>query len=129
MLYAAIFAPWAAPLAVIAIALVSARGWPFHYELPWVIVMSALFGYLGLVAIALPAVYVLRRRGRLTLAYLALAGVLGGVLIFFVFGLVLTMLLGSTASFGWVNAAWGAALGLCVALAYGLIAGITSACT
>lgn len=86
----------------------------------------ALFiGYLGFFMVGFPLIYILRRNGFLSLPMLMLSGLVLGVLVFYLFWLLLGFLLGSSVPYELSAILWGAALGLCVALSFGLIAGIT----
>ena len=87
--------------------------------------LALLTGYLGFFIVGYPLIYLLRRTGFLSLPVLMLSGPVIGVLVFYFFLLFLSFLLGSSASFGLSAIIWGAGLGLCVALSFGLIAGIT----
>jgi hypothetical protein len=118
-------APWAAPLAVVLFFVVQSRGWSFRSELPWILGVGAITGYVGLFAIGLPIMRALRRAGRLNLLSLTLCAVPAGVLAFYLFLRILGFLLESSAPFELRHAIWGASLGAFVALVFGVIAGLT----
>jgi hypothetical protein len=87
--------------------------------------LALLTSYLGFFIVGYPLIYLLRRTGLLSLPVLMLSGLVFGVLVFYLFSLFLGFLLESSAPFGLSATLWGALLGLCVALSFGLIAGIT----
>jgi hypothetical protein len=129
LVIATIVAPCSAPITIILAAVVQCGCWPFHYDLPWIVGFSLITGFVGLCAVGLPLVYVLRRVGRLNLISLALSGALAGVLVFYLFGRLLAFLLESSGPFNLLSAVWGAALGFILALVFGLIAGLTTRST
>ena len=114
---AAVVAPWPVPL---IISILFPRG-------PWsflAVALGLLTGYMGLFVLGLPLFQLLQRIGWLSLPTLTLSGGLAGVIVFYFFGKVLNVLLTSSAPFIWIQLTWGAALGISVALLFGLIAGI-----
>jgi hypothetical protein len=101
-------------------------GSSYGNALPLLLFFSIGTSYLGLFVIGLPVILLLRRLALLNLGTLALVGAVGGIVAFAAFSAVLTRLLQSSGSFGPPSVAWGAGLGLAVALSFGAIAGITS---
>ena len=122
---AATIAPWTAPLFMILFPVIQSRGWPFHYEVPFIVVASAFMSHIGLYVFGLPLTFLLRRMGWLNLISLTLGGALEGVAVFYLFGRILGHLLNSSSSFALSDGAQGASLGFGVALMYGLISGLT----
>lgn len=122
---AAALAPWAAPVVVVIVSVVAAGEWPYQREFPGIVFYSVLAAYVGLFAAGLPIVYALRRTGHLSVPVLGVAGAVAGVLILYLAMVLLGLLLNSSASFGKLQLMWGAALGFGVAIAFGLISGIT----
>lgn len=123
LLLAVFLAPWAAPAIVVLPGLIAAGGFPLR-ELAPVLGYGALFGYIGLVIAGLPAFYLLRRNHQLFLGRLVMVGFLAGLAVFYVFLRVLGIVLHSPSGFGWLDSIWGGALGIGVALSFGLIAGV-----
>ena len=96
------------------------------FQLNFLIVgLALLTGYLGFFIVGYPLIYLLRRAGMLSLPALMFSGPVFDILVFYFFSLFLSFLLGSSAPFGLSASLWGALLGSCVALSFGLIAGIT----
>ena len=87
--------------------------------------LALLTSYLGFFMAGYPLICLLRRAGLLSLPVLMLSGLVLGVLVFYFFWLFLGFLLGSSAPFVLPAILGGAGLGLCIALSFGLIAGIT----
>jgi hypothetical protein len=125
LIAAVLLAPWAAPAPFILIAFAEGGGSAFQSGLVPTVFYSALVAYLGLFLVGLPIAKALKHLGYLNVPAIAFLGVLAGVLIFYAFMLLFGVLLGSSAVFGIKQLAWGAALGFVVAVAFGVISGIT----
>lgn len=82
------------------------------------------FSYLGVYAIGLPCVFFLRKCGKLNILNLALTGTFGGAIIFLLAMEFLGWLLGSSAPVNLSSVIWGGAMGLCVSVVFGVIAGV-----
>jgi len=123
---AIIIAPWVSPLVIIVTAIVRSGGWPFHFEINIIISHAVLTSYAGLLIIGVPIFRILRRLGRLNLLMLIFAGGIGGVVVFILFSLLLSLALGSKPhlAFSTSSVLWGSILGASVAVVYGLIAGV-----
>ena len=89
-------------------------------------VLAALFtAYVGTLAVGVPAMWSLWRVRALNLVSINLAGMFGGVIVFYGFLQLLGYMLQSSGAFGIVQLIWGAALGLLVSMAFSAIAGLT----
>jgi hypothetical protein len=51
---AVFLSPWSAPALIILMSVVTARGWPFHYELGLIVTISVLTSYMAVVILGLP---------------------------------------------------------------------------
>ena len=114
-----------APLVVPASFLVFHWAVNPHAGVALVVLFSAAAAYAGLLVLGLPVAYGLYRIRLLNLWSLALVGVFAGVIVMFAFVQVLGRLLQSSGSFGLLGAAWGATLGLLVALVFCALVRIT----
>ena len=122
LVMATVFAPLIVPAVFVAFQLFAADNYAAMFLVAF---FSTATAYVGTFVIGLPVFYGLRRARMLNLLSLSLAGVAGGVIMFFVFSLFLGFLLESSAPFEFLQALWGGALGLLVSLAFGAFAGIT----
>ena len=89
-------------------------------------IIAGIFSYIVFFLLGLPAISVLRRLGKLSIASLLLAGAIIGVGSFACFSIWFARLLGSPASsaLDLTTYAWGAGLGALVAGTFGAIAGL-----
>lgn len=91
----------------------------------FVLVFSLSFSYLPCVLFGIPAIKFLERRDSLSVVNMSLFGALLGMVAFYIFGFVISMLLGSpkniVPTFGEILS--GALLGISVALPFSLISG------
>jgi hypothetical protein len=123
---AELVAPLAAPSALIVVPVIACACWPFYYDLPWILGCSVPFSYAGTLLFGIPLIRFLERKGHLNLQFLVSGGALAGTVVFYIFSVTLGLLLSShLLAFSAYAAFFGAILGLCVSLAFGLIAGIT----
>lgn len=125
LLAAILFAPLSVP-ALFLFVLVMLGG--ALREVVEIVAFAAPVSYLGFLFLGLPSFFALQRSGRANLWSLLVAGAIGGAI---------TMLVFSTLLFGvstWQYATlgnivgqilWGVGLGVCVAISFCLIAGIT----
>lgn len=114
-------------VAPLIIPLFGAASGGFGVEGAWSLLgmlSTVFFSYAGMIALGLPAIAVLKRRGKLTLGWLLVAGTVGGAIIWLVILALLGSLLGSSAAVSPFTVIAGAVLGAFVALTYGLIAGV-----
>lgn len=125
---AVLLAPLAAPALAILIPVVQSRSWPFHYEVPVIVFSATLMGYGGFFLIGLPSILLLRRFGWLNFPVLIVCGALSGIIVFNVFLVLLSTLLGTAEYYrpSLSGTLWGMTIGASVAALFGLIAGITS---
>ena len=87
--------------------------------------ISVPFSYVPCFLFCISAMKILRARGKLSVANVALCGVVLGAAVFYLFRFVFSFMLGSSADFipAVSELIWGALLGLSVALPFGLMAG------
>jgi hypothetical protein len=98
--------------------------WPVNSsDIWWVVVVAAIFSYLGFFLIGKPIVRRLARFMTLGLASITAIGAIAGTVVFAIFGFVLAFLLSSITDFSFGSVIYGGILGASVALIYGLIAG------
>lgn len=81
--------------------------------------------YVGMLVVSVPAIWSLWRVRALRLVSINVAGVFGGVIVFYGFLQILSHMLQSSGPFGMVQFAWEATLGLMVSVAFGVLAGTT----
>ena len=90
-----------------------------------VLVFSLSFSYLPCILFGIPAVKFLEKRNSLSVVNMSLFGTLLGMVVFYIFGFVISMMLGSpkniVPTFGDMMS--GALLGISVALPFSLISG------
>ena len=91
-----------------------------------VLLTSAVVTYAGMIVFGIPGVLILSRAKQLAWWSVAVVGVTGGIITFAAFSVVLASAFHATPSFGFLGTAWGAILGLCVALVFCGVARITS---
>ena len=117
-----------APMAPTALIVVASLLLPYGFGngLPFAILFSVLTSYLGFFLVGLPLVHLLKRKGYLNFGTLAIAGIVAGVIVFAGFSVLFRLMLDSRVSYGVLGAAWGAGFGLLVAIAFGLVAGLSS---
>jgi hypothetical protein len=125
---AVLLSPWAAPALVILMAVVSARGWPFHYELGLVVFASVVTSYAVVMLLGLPLFKWLKTHQRLDWPTLVACGAAAGVICFFAFEVLLAVLRGSTfaavAHTALLASVWGVTLGAGVSAMFSLIVGL-----
>lgn len=92
---------------------------------PIAMIFSLGTSYVGFLVV-LPIILYLERRGQLDFSWLIVVGAVGGTMAFSGFLIAFAFMLGSFPRFSdyWIAVVWGAPLGIAVALAFGLIAGI-----
>lgn len=125
---ATILSPWSSPALIIVISMVAARGWPFHYELPWILAVSVVTSFIAIVLLGLPLFFWLRRNQKLTWPRFVAAGAVAGVICFFAFEIMFVLLLNSeftTESRSLLlSLSWGAILGAVVSGTFSMVAGL-----
>ena len=92
-----------------------------------ILIFAIPVSYTGLALFGLPLFLMLKKRDALTIVPFLIVGTSGGMVMFMVFSLLLSLLLGTSYKFGFDQIAWGAGMGFSVALTFCLLAGITSA--
>lgn len=125
---AILMAPLTPALVVILFAVVASMSWPFNesdYKI--IIGLWSSVSYFGLFVVGLPVLCVLRAYGKLKVYHIALAGGASGIAVFGLVQLIIAWLLSTTAEYGLLTIIWGFACGVCVAVSYALISGITNA--
>ncbi|MEM4987525.1 hypothetical protein V8G57_09020 [Collimonas sp. H4R21] len=124
---AAFLAPWAAPISIVLGATIMAGEWPFHYELPLLVMVSVVFSYAGLFLFGFPIMYGLRRFGLINVFTVSVAGALLGLIVFGAFLILFSLALGSPVKIQalFSDSLWGLGLGFVVSLSYAKIAGLT----
>lgn len=86
---------------------------------------SVFFAYIGFFIFGLPSIFVLQRKGKLTIINLTACATASGVMVYGVFLWLLSLIMGVNLSFDMITALWvGAFFGGGIAIAYGLIAGV-----
>ena len=125
---AVLLSPWAAPALVILMAIVTSRGWPFHYELGLTVIVSVVISYAAVVLLGLPLFTWLKRHRKLDWPTLVVCGAAAGVICFFVFEVLLAVLVRSTfaavAHTALPASVWGVTLGAGVSATFSLIVGL-----
>lgn len=91
----------------------------------FMLVFSVPFSYLPCFLLGLPLMRFLEKRHSLNTLMLTISGALLGIIVFYIFGFVLSGVLSSSKGIvpGVGELGWGAALGALVAISFGLIAG------
>ncbi len=124
---AAVLAPLAAPVLTVVLFALPAKSLPSYHDLPGIVFPAVIVSYLGFFLVGLPVVFLLRRLRLLNLPALIVCGALSGVIVFSIFEVLLSVLLGTIEYFRLTvsGAIWGASIGAGVAALFGSIAGIT----
>jgi hypothetical protein len=126
---ASLLAPCTPSAIIVLVPVISSWSWPFHYELPLLLLTSLAVSYAACFALGLPIINSLRKRralNTLTLLFTGLiAGVVFGLLAVAGFGLLLgTLRFAFESTSDWAGiVVWGGSYGLATAVVYGLIAG------
>ena len=97
-----------------------------NFQFSILILFSAVVvSYAGTLLFGIPAVMLLKRFNMLNLPILVLFGTVLGIIILYVALFLLGVVQVSNSGFDLTAGIWGAILGFCVSLTFGLIAGIT----
>lgn len=85
---------------------------------------SVPVSYIACLLFGMPLISLLKKKHKLNLLNLAVAGAVIGILVFYLFGIGFAAIMGSQVSFtpDAIQLLWGAGLGLSVAIPFGLIA-------
>lgn len=86
---------------------------------------SVFFAYLGFFIFGLPSILVLQRKEKLTVVNLTACATVSGVMVYWVFLWLLSLVMGVDLTLDIIRVLWvGAFFGAGIAIAYGVIAGV-----
>lgn len=97
-----------------------------RYDLKYIILFSLPISYLAFLFLGLPVVWYLNKVGYLSIITLSLASIILGIGVLYLFGFMVSGLLGSTKSMipSFIELLIGTSLGLLISSAFGFIMGI-----
>ncbi len=126
LVIATIAAPFAAAVTTIILQLASGGNiWPYNIsDLAWIFGFSTALGFIALIGVGLPIVYILLNSQRMNLITLTVAGAAAGVAVVGLLLLFLDVQLDSNWAFVFLPVIYGGPIGAAVAFCFGIIAGI-----